>query len=1019
MEPPIRVGHRDPGPPPDSCGCCEGSRPLTPAPITNRPNLPAIAFRSGGHARHKLSMLAGLSSRAAPALAGLGTRDDGDFSIALIDAWASALEVLGFYQERLANEAYIGTATERFSIGELARLVGYRLHPGAAAQTDLVLLMDDPPGAEPAVADLTVPAGTRVQSQPGPGETAQVFETIAPLDARVAWNRLRPRQTELVLPGPGDRTAWIAGTPPLAPGDLLLFLGPERAGGAIATDWNVRRVISAEPEADGARTLLEWDAALGDQIAAKGLRLMVMRERASLFGHNAPDPKVFSNDQLENFGFIEGSDGGAIEPGFDGDIDQIKSSDGSGSDDARVGPDTPPSDWKFRLPERNATSNGEFFGQIPLDAVYKGFVRDSWIVLSAALNDFMPYRVVSSWDDGFTAYAISGKSTGIQPDQPNGGQEFRDRYRGTSVWGASEELAFAERAIPDFVSGSDLLLATRAAGLPEGRRLAIRGPRARARLDSGPVTLTAEDGTTREIATGQELIVIAVKEVPFFVTAFFFGALADLGDIFTAPGGGAGGGGLSSPIIGPAIFANPEDGGGGGPGPFGGPGAFDSGAGSGPGIVLPTLVSWTLRDADGFTGTVSTLPGAFVPVPAHDDDPVVAEAATLDRVEPADTTRSRLILESALTYVYDRTRLAIHGNVAQAAHGEDVTEILGAGDPSMPFQKFVLGQAPVTHRLASTPNGVESTLTVRVDGVAWEEVADLHDRGSEAQVFRTVLTDDGQTIVEFGDGRSGARPAPGRDNIVARFSRGLGRAGNLRAGQLSMPLDRPLGLREAFNPLPATGGSDAEAAEDARRNAPLHTLTLGRVVSITDYRDFALGFPGIAKAESRWVWNGVTRRVVVTVAGDDGAPLPPDGPTHAALLGAFRDYGDPLVDVDLIAFVPTVFRLALKVAVEPAHETATVLAAVEARLRVDFAFAARDFAQEVALSAIAASAHRVEGVRAVDVDRLYRDTPPQTKKKAHDRLVALPGRRGPDGALLPAEILTLAPGPFDWLELMP
>ena len=1013
MEPPIRIGHRDPGPPPDSCGCCEGSRPLTPAPITNRPNLPAIAFRSGGHARHKLSMLAGLSSRAAPALEGLGSRDDGDVSIALIDAWASALEVLGFYQERLANEAYIGTATERFSIGELARLVGYRLHPGAAAQTDLVLLMDDPPGAEPAVADLTVPAGTRVQSQPGPGETAQVFETIAPLDARVAWNRLRPRQSELVLPGPGDRTAWIAGTPPLAPGDLLLFLGPERAGGAIATDWNVRRVISAVPEADGARTRLEWDAALGDQIAAEGLRLMVMRERASLFGHNAPDPKVFSDDQLENFGFFEGSDGGAIEQNF-----EIEDPAGSGSDDEPIDADTPPSEWRFALPFIPATSlPGDFNGHIPLDGIYKGFVANSWIVMSARRGLFAPYRVRSSWDDGLTAYAISGKSTGIEPDRPNGGREFRSFYRGTSVWGASEELAFAERAIPDFVSGSDILLATRPADLPEGRRLVLRGPRARVRLTSGPVTLTAEDGTTREIDEGLELIVITTKEVPFLFTAFFFNIVVNLGDIFTAAGGG--GGSPGNPITGPAILANPEDGGGGGPGPFVGPGAFDSVAGSGPDIVLPTLVSWTLQDVDGFTGTVATLPGAFVPVPAHDDDPVVAETATLDRVEPADTTRSRLILESALANVYDRTRLAIHGNVAQAAHGEDVTEILGAGDPSMPFQKFVLGQAPVTHRLASTPNGVESTLTVRVDGVAWEEVADLHDRGSEAQVFRTVLTDDGQTIVEFGDGRSGARPAPGRDNIVARFSRGLGRAGNLRAGQLSMPLDRPLGLREAFNPLPATGGSDAEVAEDARRNAPLHTLTLGRVVSITDYRDFALGFPGIAKAESRWVLNGVTRRVVVTVAGDDGAPLPPDGPTHAALLGAFRDYGDPLVDVDLIAFVPTVFRLALKVAVEPAHETATVLAAVEARLRADFAFAARDFAQEVALSAIAASAHRVEGVRAVDVDRLYRDTPPQTKKKAHDRLVALPGRRGPDGALLPAEILTLAPGPFDWLELMP
>ena len=148
-----------------------------------------------------------------------------------------------------------------------------------------------------------------------------------------------------------------------------------------------------------------------------------------------------------------------------------------------------------------------------------------------------------------------------------------------------------------------------------------------------------------------------------------------------------------------------------------------------------------------------------------------------------------------------------------------MTEILGAGDPSRPFQKFHLKQAPVTQRLAATETGVASTLSVRVDGVAWTEVPDLYQRGATARVFRATLTDSGATVIEFGDGVSGARPTPGRDNIVADYSRGLGLAGNLRPGQLNLPLDRPLGLREAFNPLAATGGDDPEAAADARRNA--------------------------------------------------------------------------------------------------------------------------------------------------------------------------------------------------------
>ncbi len=51
-------------------------------------------------------MLARLS-----ASAGLKTRQDDDFSISLADAWASVSDVLTFYQERIANESYVRTAT--------------------------------------------------------------------------------------------------------------------------------------------------------------------------------------------------------------------------------------------------------------------------------------------------------------------------------------------------------------------------------------------------------------------------------------------------------------------------------------------------------------------------------------------------------------------------------------------------------------------------------------------------------------------------------------------------------------------------------------------------------------------------------------------------------------------------------------------------------------------------------------------------------------------------------------------
>ncbi|MEO0914479.1 MAG: hypothetical protein AAFY59_16095, partial [Pseudomonadota bacterium] len=91
---PIRIGHADEGFTPDVCGCCDGTELATLRPTENRPNLSAIAFRAGDHGQFKASMLTRLASSAYPALRGLGTREDDDFSIALIDAWASACDVL-------------------------------------------------------------------------------------------------------------------------------------------------------------------------------------------------------------------------------------------------------------------------------------------------------------------------------------------------------------------------------------------------------------------------------------------------------------------------------------------------------------------------------------------------------------------------------------------------------------------------------------------------------------------------------------------------------------------------------------------------------------------------------------------------------------------------------------------------------------------------------------------------------------------------------------------------------------
>jgi len=176
----------------EPCGCCEGLEALTPLSTANRPGLEQLRYRTGTHAVFLETMKARLSSSDFPALKGLKTRDSSDPTIALLDAWALVADVLTFYQERIANEGYLRTSTERRSVLELGRLVGYTLRPGVSATVYPAFMMEPGVGK-----DGEIPKGTtRVQSIPGSGEMPQFFETSERIEARAEWNELKPRLTQ-------------------------------------------------------------------------------------------------------------------------------------------------------------------------------------------------------------------------------------------------------------------------------------------------------------------------------------------------------------------------------------------------------------------------------------------------------------------------------------------------------------------------------------------------------------------------------------------------------------------------------------------------------------------------------------------------------------------------------------------------------------------------------------------------------------------------------------------------------
>lgn len=204
----------------NDCDCCAGLAVQTPVKITNRSGLEAIAYRIGTHPQFKQSLLAHLSDARFSALNELNTRDDDDFTIALLDSWATVLDVLTFYSERYNQESYLRTAKERVSLLHLAQLIGYKPHPGVAASTYLAFTVEDAPSSPQQV---PIDIGVKVQSIPKPEEKAQVFETIEKFTAHAKWNAIRPRLTRR-HPVDSRLEYFFAGTTTgLQPGNGLLL----------------------------------------------------------------------------------------------------------------------------------------------------------------------------------------------------------------------------------------------------------------------------------------------------------------------------------------------------------------------------------------------------------------------------------------------------------------------------------------------------------------------------------------------------------------------------------------------------------------------------------------------------------------------------------------------------------------------------------------------------------------------------------------------------------------------------
>ena len=207
------------------CPCDELKHPPQPDIPAGLASLPRQA---AGFPEYRLAMLRDIPSYAA--LRQWRARGGDDLGIMLIEMWAYVLDVLGFYDERIANESYLRTAQLRPSLRKLTELIGYLPRPALAAAVELAAMAD---GAKA----VTLLPGTAFRSDAFDDEPPQIFETDTPFTIHPLTNRWRL--------GPVRERSWggellfESGTAALTKGQIVVFRWPEGGKTKLGAGWVV------------------------------------------------------------------------------------------------------------------------------------------------------------------------------------------------------------------------------------------------------------------------------------------------------------------------------------------------------------------------------------------------------------------------------------------------------------------------------------------------------------------------------------------------------------------------------------------------------------------------------------------------------------------------------------------------------------------------------------------------------------------------------------------------------------
>lgn len=781
-----------------SCGCQTGPG----ISADNRPALSHFNYRIGTYDSILEFLFHGLNN--APELKNWTHRKPDDPAVALMEGAAILGDILTFYQETYANEAYLRTAQWRESIADLVRLLGYRLSPpvGGKATFAFEFTKDEP---------VTIPAGfplkATLEELPKPAD----FETIEEVAAYPwlnSFNLFRPLENSDIQP---TTTEFYISSPEqllhpveIVAGDKLMIGESNRNGLNQPSRLENAEIVIVDSvrELHGTK-IFKIKGKMKRTDSAESLVAYKIGRTFHHFGYNSPPSIVDESKNVTSTSTVSGSTTTSSTtipklavPRYRPIDETLKSA----ALDTRFGPKEFPLD----------SDAGPMSNNVPV-IIQAGFVRQEW--------DPMYYRpphetfiatikshktITAKWG------AISGTVTQLNIESildldgdADSAKEVINGYQKAqkAVMAAETAMKIAQA---DYISAQKLFNSkTKESAL-------------------------AYDEEIGEYHTALEDLDVALESLyirMYICDALFHEVLSPLVRIRKAQ---------------TEKLAKP----------------FDD--------QKPPRPTDTALCFYGTVEEVLSLKNRRIMIVKPGFDPVVTTVNSVPAAFDAGTAKYKKLHQIRLSNTVDyrdfpneEPFVTVYGNLVDADEGKTLPDVaIGSGDANLVFQNFKLPKTPLTYHIVTENTPSETPeIAIYVDGRKWEQVDSFFGRGKDEQIYIVREDAEGASWVQFGDGKTGARLTTGVKNVTAVYRIGDGAYGPLKEDTKVQAAAKLKNIDRVLMPSVATGGAPAEDGENARNAAPGKVQSLGRIVSLRDFESEAAAIPGVASANASWQFS--------------------------------------------------------------------------------------------------------------------------------------------------------------------